>query len=135
MDENPYRPRLSLHAALGQLRDKAAQGERPLFRPPQQPFGDLARQSAFLVAADLAWRNGAGAALQRSPFGNARRADPKRLRNRTDRFTLFDPSHHAFTQIHRVGSRHPYRPRPPAGSLNQNSHDLGIPIPSKRVLL
>src|SRR5271170_4859100 len=97
--ENPNRARLRFHAALGQLRHKTAQGERRFPHACAQPLGDLARQRTPLVAADLSRRYVARAALQTSPLRNARRTDPKRIRNRADRLALLNPSQHPFTKI------------------------------------
>src|SRR5208283_6224634 len=81
---------------------------------------------ALLVTADLSRRNVARASLQTSPLRNAGRTDPERTRNRAGRLALLNPSQRTFSKIDRIGSRHPYRPRSPARSLNQNSADSGI---------
>jgi len=85
MNEGPHSPNIGLDAALSQLSCQLPQGERAGANALAQPLGVDARQSPLLAAANLARSDASGLLSQALPFADAGSADPKRLRDRSNR--------------------------------------------------
>ena len=127
--EDPNRPRLGPHTALGQLGRQPPQRERSRLHTIAQPVSDLARQGPGLVPANLSRSQGPRLTLPLGPLGDTGGTDPQRRRDLAVRLARRLARHRPLAKVHGIGSRHSGWPPPPAQTLNQINTDLGIPIP------
>src|SRR6516165_3201863 len=129
MQELPDRAALHLQPSHAlKLLNELADGEVLLLTSCHQPRRMLAPKGLGLVPANLGWLHASCLPIARHPSDGGADSDPKPGRSLVARHPLgIDRRNNAFAQVHRIRFRHSCRPPAPAGLLNQNGADLGIP--------
>src|ERR1700761_5254900 len=85
------------------------------------------RQSPLLVTADLARSDASGLPSQAFPLADAGRADPQRLRDRSNRLACISTRQSALADILRIGPAHPCWPPFPSRILESETSTSGNP--------